>query len=244
LLQQRIPLDPTIHENFSSSRYPNSLCPLSDERERLTARKNIALVSGGKKEAEATLNASAQARPSQCGYIRRFRECVNSSLGRLGYQRMAVLRYGFFIEFLSPRATTDLKRAGRCSRRNDDATLSLVCLPNDYRSIGCGSCISLCGTTGAICNATPSISDTAGAVRADHGRLSTGGICARRRKDRRWAGGRLRPSHVQGTAQRPKASKALPQVDPQIVAACKASNPSFRKGNLQRVEKNQQKAPQ
>jgi len=49
---------------------------------------------------------------------------------------------------------------------------------------------------------------------------------------------------VQGTAQRPKASKALPQVDPQIVAACKASNPSFRKGNLQRVEKNQQKAPQ
>ena len=58
LLQQRIPLDPTIHENFSSSRYPNSLCPLSDERERLTARKNIALVSGGKKEAEATLNAS------------------------------------------------------------------------------------------------------------------------------------------------------------------------------------------
>jgi len=49
---------------------------------------------------------------------------------------------------------------------------------------------------------------------------------------------------VQGTAQRPKASKALPQVDPQIVAACKASNPSFRKGNLQRVEKNQQKALQ
>ena len=49
---------------------------------------------------------------------------------------------------------------------------------------------------------------------------------------------------VQGTAQRPKASKALPQVDPQIVAACKASNPSFRKGNLQRVEKNQQRAPQ
>ena len=49
---------------------------------------------------------------------------------------------------------------------------------------------------------------------------------------------------VQGTAQRPKASKALPPVDPQIVAACKASNPSFRKGNLQRVEKNQQRAPQ
>ena len=83
-----------------------------------------------------------------------------------------------------------------------------VCLPNDYRSIGCGSCISLGGTTGAICdsasgvsgtgpicNPAPSTSGTAGAVPADHGRLSTGGICARRRKDRRWAAGRLRPSH-------------------------------------------------
>ena len=107
----------------------------------------------------------------------------------------AALRYGFFFEFLSPRATANLKRIGLCIRRNDNEALYPVCLPNDYRSIGCGSCISLCGTTGAICNATPSISDTAGAVRADHGRLSIGGICARRRKDRRWAGGRLRPSH-------------------------------------------------
>ena len=54
----------------------------------------------------------------------------------------------------------------------------------------------------------------------------------------------VRPIMQGGTFQRPKASKALPQVDQQIVAACKASNPSFRKGNLQRVEKNQQKAPQ
>ena len=54
----------------------------------------------------------------------------------------------------------------------------------------------------------------------------------------------VRPIMQGGTFQRPKASKALPQVDQQIVAACKASNPSFRKGNMQRVEKNQQKAPQ
>ena len=36
---------------------------------------------------------------------------------------------------------------------------------------------------------------------------------------------------VQGTAQRRKASKALPQVDQQIVAACKARNPNFGKAN-------------
>src|SRR5262245_14010401 len=32
---------------------------------------------------------------------------------------------------------------------------------------------------------------------------------------------------MQGTAQRPRASKPLPQVDAQLVAACKASDPSF-----------------
>jgi hypothetical protein len=32
---------------------------------------------------------------------------------------------------------------------------------------------------------------------------------------------------MQGIAQRPKATKPLPQVDPQIVAACKARNPNF-----------------
>ena len=36
---------------------------------------------------------------------------------------------------------------------------------------------------------------------------------------------------LQGTAQRRKASKALPQVDQQIVAACKARNPNFGKAN-------------
>ena len=36
---------------------------------------------------------------------------------------------------------------------------------------------------------------------------------------------------VQGTAQRRKTSKALPQVDQQIVAACKARNPNFGKAN-------------
>jgi hypothetical protein len=32
---------------------------------------------------------------------------------------------------------------------------------------------------------------------------------------------------VQGKAQRPKASKPLPQIDQQIVVACKAANPTF-----------------
>ena len=94
----------------------------------------------------------------------------------------AALRYGFFFEFLSPRATANLKRIGLCIRRNDNEALYPVCLPNDYRSIGCGSCISLGGTTGAICdsafgvsgtgpicNPAPSTSGTAGAVPADHG---------------------------------------------------------------------------
>ena len=48
---------------------------------------------------------------------------------------------------------------------------------------------------------------------------------------------------VEGTAQRPKASKALPQVDQQIVAACKASNPNFGKGNPQRAGKTEQNTP-
>src|SRR5260370_4327768 len=34
-----------------------------------------------------------------------------------------------------------------------------------------------------------------------------------------------------GTAQPPRASKPLPQIDPQIVAACKARNPDFGQGN-------------
>src|SRR5438445_2105285 len=35
---------------------------------------------------------------------------------------------------------------------------------------------------------------------------------------------------VQGTPQPPKASKPLPQIDPQVVADCKAKNPNFGKG--------------
>src|SRR5215813_12808215 len=119
---------------------------------------------------------------------------------------MAALHYGFFIEFLSLRATADLKRLGPCSRRNDDEVSWLVCLPNDYGSIGCGSCISIGGTAGAICDSALSVSGTraicnpnssitgkAGAVPADYGRLSTSWISGKRRKHRRWAGSRLRP---------------------------------------------------
>ena len=53
----------------------------------------------------------------------------------------------------------------------------------------------------------------------------------------------VRPIMQGGTFQRPKAANA-PQVDPQIVAACKASNPNFGKANPQRAGKTQQTAPQ
>jgi hypothetical protein len=48
---------------------------------------------------------------------------------------------------------------------------------------------------------------------------------------------------VQGIAQRPKASKPVPQVDQQIVAACKARNPNFGQAKAQRAEKPEQAAP-
>jgi len=54
----------------------------------------------------------------------------------------------------------------------------------------------------------------------------------------------VRPIMQVGTFQRPKASKALPQVDQQIVAACKASNPNFGKVNPKRAGKAEQTAPQ
>jgi len=48
---------------------------------------------------------------------------------------------------------------------------------------------------------------------------------------------------VEGKAQRVKATKPLPQVDQQIVADCKASNPNFGMANPQRAGKTQQMAP-
>ena len=53
----------------------------------------------------------------------------------------------------------------------------------------------------------------------------------------------VRPVMQGGTFQRPKASKPLPQIDQQIVAACKASNPNFGKANPQRAGKTQQTLP-
>jgi hypothetical protein len=38
-----------------------------------------------------------------------------------------------------------------------------------------------------------------------------------------------------GTPQRMQATKALPQIDPQIVAACKERNPNFGKGGRART---------
>jgi len=53
----------------------------------------------------------------------------------------------------------------------------------------------------------------------------------------------VRPIMQGGTFQRPKASKALPQVDPQIVAACKTRNPNFGTANPRRAGKTEQTAP-
>jgi hypothetical protein len=39
---------------------------------------------------------------------------------------------------------------------------------------------------------------------------------------------------MMGTAQRPKAAKPLPAVDPALVEACRARNPNFGMGNAQR----------
>ena len=53
----------------------------------------------------------------------------------------------------------------------------------------------------------------------------------------------VRPVMQGGTFQRPKASKALPEVDPQIVAACKARNPNFGQAKPQRAGKTELTAP-
>ena len=48
---------------------------------------------------------------------------------------------------------------------------------------------------------------------------------------------------IQGTPQPPRASKPLPQVDPQLVAACKATNPRFGQPKASR-EGGSQPSPQ
>jgi N-acetylglucosamine-6-sulfatase len=48
---------------------------------------------------------------------------------------------------------------------------------------------------------------------------------------------------MQGTAQPHKASKPLPQVDPQLVAACKATNPSFGQPKARPSEAGEQPSP-
>jgi len=53
----------------------------------------------------------------------------------------------------------------------------------------------------------------------------------------------VRPIMQGGVFQRPKATKALPQVDPQIVAACKARNPNFGQAKPQRAGKTELTAP-
>ena len=48
---------------------------------------------------------------------------------------------------------------------------------------------------------------------------------------------------IQGTAQRPKATKPLPQVDPQVVAACKATNPDFGQPKAKQAPEKSVQAP-
>jgi hypothetical protein len=41
---------------------------------------------------------------------------------------------------------------------------------------------------------------------------------------------------IAGTPQRKQASKALPQIDPQVVAACNERNPNFGKGGRAKTQ--------
>jgi hypothetical protein len=43
-----------------------------------------------------------------------------------------------------------------------------------------------------------------------------------------------------GTLQRKQATKALPQIDPQVVAACKKRNPNFGKGGRAKSQSTEQ----
>jgi hypothetical protein len=49
---------------------------------------------------------------------------------------------------------------------------------------------------------------------------------------------------MQGSAQPRRASKPLPQIDPQLVAACKAVNPNFGRGNAPPAEPGTPPSPQ
>jgi hypothetical protein len=46
-----------------------------------------------------------------------------------------------------------------------------------------------------------------------------------------------------GTPQRKQATKALPQIDPEVVAACKKRNPNFGKGGRAKLQSTVQPTP-
>jgi hypothetical protein len=46
------------------------------------------------------------------------------------------------------------------------------------------------------------------------------------------------------TPQRTQATKALPQIDPEVVAACKQRNPNFGKGREAKSQPSRQPTPQ
>jgi hypothetical protein len=52
----------------------------------------------------------------------------------------------------------------------------------------------------------------------------------------------IRPTML-GTPQRKQATKALPQIDPEVVAACKKRNPNFGKGGRAKLQSTVQPTP-
>ena len=171
---------------------------------------------------------------------------------------MAALGYGFFIEFLSPRATADLKRLGLVAGGTTMKCFSLSAFLM-ITALSVGGLVSHSAAQQGPSATPPPASPAQGpsatqppAPPAQQGPCQQ--IMAACQQAGFVQGGAktgaglqvdcVRPIMQGGTFQRPKASKALPQVDQQIVAACKASNPNFGKAKPQRAGKTPQTAPQ
>ena len=171
------------------------------------------------------------------------------------FARMTALshRGNFFIEFLSPRAIADLKRHGSFTggttmkRHGLSAFLTIMAL-------SVAGFVSQSAAQQGPSATPPPASPAPGPSASQSPPSPAQGPCQQIMAACRQAGflekgastgvglavDCVRPI-VQGTAQRPKASKPLPQVDPQIVAACKTSNPNF--GNPRHAGKTEQTAP-
>jgi hypothetical protein len=60
--------------------------------------------------------------------------------------------------------------------------------------------------------------------------MQPGGLCSQRRKEGSWHHVGLHSADYDGDAATDAATKALPQIDPLVVAACKERNPNFGNG--------------